>query len=172
MRSLGINTHDPEQPPLHLGHRNHVSAVLDHVGDEEGRKTECRVEVRAHDTERPEEPLHRQEAQVDLAGGVSTLPTMWSWVSTHEEVEREEAACRASEVRHEVDYKVVDEDPNGRERDIRECVRDRDSGRTVESIIGLRKRQSDQSRKFSGSLRTCLLRMGRPSICTGIYGTK
>lgn len=60
---------------------------------------------------------------------------------THEEVEREETACRASEVRHEVDYKVVDEDPNSRERDIRERVRDRDSGRTVESIIGLQRRR-------------------------------
>lgn len=70
MRSC-IGTHDPEEPPLHLGHRDHISAVLDHVGDEEGRKTECRVEVGAHDAERPEEPLHCEEAQVDLASDVS-----------------------------------------------------------------------------------------------------
>ncbi len=75
MRSC-IKTHDPEQPPLHLRNRNHVSTILDHVGDEEGRKTESRVEVCAHDTERPEEPLHSQEAQVYLGGRVSIQRTV------------------------------------------------------------------------------------------------
>ena len=59
-------TYDPEQPPLHLEDWDHVTTVLDHVGDEEGCKTECRVKVRADNTECPEEALHGQEGSVDL----------------------------------------------------------------------------------------------------------
>ena len=59
-------THDPEQPPFHLEHRAHVASILDHVGDEEGRQSERRVEVRAHNTEGSEEALHGQERHIDL----------------------------------------------------------------------------------------------------------
>ena len=54
-----INVVYPKQPPLHLLDGNHVSGVLDHVRDEERRQTERCVEVRAHDTKRTEEALHR-----------------------------------------------------------------------------------------------------------------
>ena len=44
-RRVAEGTHDPEQPPFHLEHRDHVASILDHVGDEEGRQSERRVEV-------------------------------------------------------------------------------------------------------------------------------
>ena len=59
-------THDPEQPTLHLEDRNHVPSIQNHIRQEERWQTEGRVEVRAHETERPEETLHRQEGQVRL----------------------------------------------------------------------------------------------------------
>ena len=44
-RRVAEGTHDPEQPPFHLEHRDHVTSILDHVGDEEGHQSERRVEV-------------------------------------------------------------------------------------------------------------------------------
>ena len=50
--------YNPEQPTFHLEDWDHVTSILDHVGDEERGKTERRVEVRAHNTKRAEESLH------------------------------------------------------------------------------------------------------------------
>ena len=73
-RSIEVEgTHNPEQPPLHLEDRDHVARILDHVGNEERRQAERRVEVSADDTECPEEALHRQECRVDLCHSVSNL---------------------------------------------------------------------------------------------------
>ena len=49
----------------------------------------------------------------------------------------EETACRPRQVRHEVDDDVVDEDPDGRKRNVGKCVGYRYSGRTVEGIVRL-----------------------------------
>lgn len=52
-------TYDPEKPPFHLADGDHVSDVLDHVGHEERTDPERGVEARVHETEAPEEALHR-----------------------------------------------------------------------------------------------------------------
>ena len=65
-------THNPEQPPLHVKDRDHITGVLDHVRHEERRNTEGVVEVRAQQADRPEESLHRDESNISLPNNIST----------------------------------------------------------------------------------------------------
>ena len=65
-------THNPEQPPLHVKDRDHITGVLDHVQHEERRNTEGVVEVRAQQTDGSEESLHGDESNISLSSNIST----------------------------------------------------------------------------------------------------
>lgn len=109
-------THDPEEPPLHLTDRDHVTGVHDKVGKEERRNPERRVEVPAEQPKRPEESLHRKERDVV------------------EQQEREVRSRASVETRHEVDDDGEDQRPDEGEGDVGKGVGDDDGGGAVHPV--------------------------------------
>lgn len=117
--SKQTGTHNPEEPPLHLIDRNHVSNVHDQVGHEERRQPERGVVVRAEETEGTEEALDSQEREVA------------------DQVEGPERASVTVKVGHEVDDDVVDQETNSGEWQVGERVCESDGRRAVETVASL-----------------------------------
>ena len=130
-------TYDPEQPPLHVVDGNHVAGVLDHVGHEESRQPERRVEVRAQQTEASEEALHGQVGNVRLESPISDVRAYKPGQRPYNKLEGEESTGVVSQVSHEVDDDVVYKDTGDRERNVRHCVSNDDGGWSVKPVTKL-----------------------------------
>lgn len=112
-------TYDPEQPPLHRIHRNHIPRIHNHIRNEESPQPKRRIEILTQQPKRPKEPLHRKERNII------------------EHQEPEEASGARVETCHPVDDEAEDEGADEGEGDVGEGVGEDDGGGAVEFVRGL-----------------------------------